>query len=96
MGSPNEILTWKAGERSSKMFAETGSPNYRYSVGYVCTPHGVVGVYRQDDLTLATFVCDGKEHRARWEQRFTDARLVTECKRFAAGRQALSRGGDDA
>lgn len=94
MSSPNEIVSWKAGERSCRMFATAGNEGYRYTIGYVGTPHGVVGVYRRQGMTIATFIHGGREHQARWNINFTDARLVTECKRFAAGRATLNKDAD--
>jgi len=73
--------------REERTFAAVDT--YPYTVGYVATEHGVVGVYHQPGLTVAVLVIDGIEHRAWWKRSFSERHLITVMKRFAAGRAAL-------
>lgn len=81
---PDEIKSYTAGERSSRSFAEAGSTGYRYKVGHVSTPHGVVGVYAEANHTSAVIVLAGREYRGWWRRDFTERALVAACRRFAA------------
>jgi hypothetical protein len=85
-----EIKVYKASGYSSRSLAETGSENYRYTIGFITTPHGVVGVYTQADHTSAVIVLSGLEHRAWWKRSFSERGLITVCRRFAAARFAAS------
>lgn len=58
-----------------------------YRVGWITTPDGVVGFYDQvgsHPFTSFTFVTRGRCHTATWERTFTDRRLKTLARRFAA------------
>jgi hypothetical protein len=83
--APDDRRAYKVGGFTSRGICESGAPEYRYSQGYVVTPHGVVGLYMQDGLTVLTVVLDGLEHRAWWKRRFQERALITLCRRHAAG-----------
>jgi hypothetical protein len=90
--SPDEIRSYKASGRSGRHLAETGAVGYRYTVGYITTPYGVVGIYMERNHTSAVIVLGGREHRGFWRRDFTERGLVAACRRFAA-RMADSKDG---
>jgi len=73
-----------AGGRASRMLSrKTTETDYWYTIGYVVTPHGVVGVYMQADHTSLSVVRGGRHLTGRWPHSYTEQSLVTLCKRFA-------------
>lgn len=78
------ITSYKAGgDHTARLLVDAGSDDYRYTVGFVVTAHGVVGVYREAGLTRMTVVAEGREITATIERNLTDRALITACKRFA-------------
>lgn len=54
-----------------------------YYDGNVITPHGIVSVYSQMDLTSMTFVWNGKQYRRTCRRRFGPRSLSKFAKAFA-------------
>lgn len=61
-----------------------------YRIGYIATPHGVVGLYDQgrysgsSPTTRLCIVVAGRFYDSLWERTFTDRFLMTLAQRFAA------------
>lgn len=72
---------YKAG-RAYVYEAKAGGREYPYSIGYVTTSQGLVGFYREPDLTALTYVADGREYRRNYSYGLTNRRLVTMAKRW--------------
>lgn len=72
-------------ERSA-MLAVEGGEDRTYRGGFIVTPDGIVGLYDQTgkDYTAMDVVFDGRCYSISWPRKFTDRRLKTEARRFAA------------
>ena len=61
-------------------------PERGYRGGFITTPHGIVGFYDQteNNYTSLDVVFGGRNYSISWPRKFTDRRLKTLARRFAA------------
>lgn len=80
---------------SSSVCVTCEDREYGYRIGYVSTPDGVVGLYDQVErsgtapYTALTLIVGGRLTEVSWTRTFSNRRLITLARAFAAGRIAL-------